>query len=359
MKKSRRPLPRISYQEFEVEEVKQRLGWEVLKPDSKKTPMFVYKGKKIFCENNLGNRPFYLNNCLKLKQEMLKGRWKLNGETRVFDPEGKLLDGQHSLCAFVLASEEYDEDREEFPEFNELFETFIVEGVDSSDVVANTLNTGKPRSLTDIVYRSRYFSGLNPTRRKQSAQVTKSAIRLVWTRVGITKKRIKDTHSEMVAFLENHPGILRSVNYILNLDRKSEKGVTRLLYLGQAAAMLYLMSASNSDPVGYRESLSELQVNFLNRVKAEKFWRELTKQLPQSLISKSTLKMIAEEINKGRNTKEMRQAVLTLGWNAYLKGKPLKTSLEFRERERDGLVREVLVNPPVMTGIDNSLGEEE
>lgn len=52
---------------------------------------------------DVGQRPIYRPKVLQMADDMRNGRWKMNGETIIFDEIGRCLDGQHRLSAVVEA----------------------------------------------------------------------------------------------------------------------------------------------------------------------------------------------------------------------------------------------------------------
>lgn len=73
----------------------------------------------------------------KITTAILKGDWRVNGGTIVFDEEGFLVDGQHRLLAIIAAGK--------------TVQALIVRGVDKSDLTFQTIDDSKARKVTDFM----------------------------------------------------------------------------------------------------------------------------------------------------------------------------------------------------------------
>lgn len=89
---------------------------------------------KEYLKNNTKNRHISESKVNSYAQEMLNGRWKLNGESISFDKNGVLNDGQHRLRACIKA--------------NMPFRCVVVRGTDVD--VMDTIDCGKGRSAGDV-----------------------------------------------------------------------------------------------------------------------------------------------------------------------------------------------------------------
>lgn len=90
---------------------------------------------KQLLEQNPRNRNLSGMAVKKYASDMKTGRWNNNGQTIVISESGYLLDGQHR-CAAVLAS-------------GVTIAAFVVRG--APDKVYTTIDTGRPRSLADLL----------------------------------------------------------------------------------------------------------------------------------------------------------------------------------------------------------------
>lgn len=56
---------------------------------------------KLFLEKNKSNRPLNDRKVIEYAHEMKRGNWQINNDAICFDTKGKLLNGQHRLCAVI------------------------------------------------------------------------------------------------------------------------------------------------------------------------------------------------------------------------------------------------------------------
>lgn len=215
-------------------------------------------------------------------QEHLNRRWRINGETIVIGNYEEVLSGQHRLCSVIIAYQMWKAKTAMYEEkwpTPPTMECLIVYGIDEHDDTVNTLDTGKPRTLPEVLYRSDYFKGLPPGQRKENAQALAYAATVVWERSGMAKDfghKFK-THGEMMGFIERHPTILETTGHVVSED--SEKKL-RICTRGQASGFNYLMAAAATDGDFYRKvgsglPRSEKDVDFAFKEKAKEFWRKL------------------------------------------------------------------------------------
>lgn len=240
------------------------------------------QGQKVRCTKNVRNRPLHMSTVEPRVQDILNRRFKLNGETGIIGRDGVVLDFQHTLVALYLAWQDWllakdattgerkwlgqwpevephvgEDDVVEGNYDGPTIDKIVVYGIENSDEVVNTINTGRPRSLSDVLYRCPYFAKLparNPETnvdRQSAARVTASAVGVVWQRTGMAMSAFSRlrTHSEAVAWIENHGGnrskLLEAVRFVL--EQNKDGCITEHVQLGYAAAMLYLMGCSDTD----------------------------------------------------------------------------------------------------------------
>ena len=341
---------------------KQLMGWieEKDKVNFGKDFLLVDRqGKKVRCLNNVNNRPIYKSVYLTLMQEILRGRWQLNMENRIIGITGLILNGQHTFIGLILAVQEWEENPDKYPfwKTEPTIDTSIGYGIPEADNIINTMDTCKPRSLADVIYRSAFFSNLNNQQRKAAARATDYAVRLLWHRTdaGIDAFGLRRTHAESLDFIERHPKILECVSHILEEEGK-EKQISRYLSPGYSSALLYLMGCSNSDPTEYTEAEnpSESLLDWKHWEKACDFWVLLAQKADEVSAVATELANIIDE-DGGTNLE--RQALVAKAWNLYVEGKPVtvkRIAINYAVDE-DGL--KVLDGLPNVGGID--LGELE
>ena len=114
-------------------------------------------------------------------------------------------------------------------------ETLIALGCDEDDEVVNTINTGKPRSMTDIVYRSEIFSGVKKSERVKLARMLEHAVKFVWSRTGHSDAfSLRRTLAESLEFVHVHPRLVDCVKHI-HEENGEEKRISKLLSPGYSA----------------------------------------------------------------------------------------------------------------------------
>ncbi len=241
-----------------AEDAKALLGWEEVPEGGGAYVREVFSLAKVRarCNNNVTNRPIYAGVVQTLKQEILRRRWLLNGEPIIVGKTGLMLNGQHTLLALVLANIEWESDRERWAEYwpsPPTIDKTVVSGIDENDLTVNTMDTCKPRSLADVIYRSEYFASLTPGDRRNAARMTDYAIRLLWHRTGAGLDAFapRRTHAESLDFIARHPKLLDAVKHVHEEDGK-EGRISKYLSTGYAAGLLYLMGCSTTEPEVYR-----------------------------------------------------------------------------------------------------------
>jgi hypothetical protein len=252
-----------SYSPMTDEDAKDIIGYEE-EPDgiewSAEEYMAVgYNGKKFRCLKNPTNRPFRLSFARRYASEMIRGKWRLNGETVILDWYDFVQSGQHRLIGLILAEQlrlkNPDKWADDYGQVEPItIETILVRGIEPSNDVVDTIDIGQKRSLGDIIFREQRFSGEDVTKDKQKylSNMLAGAVRLVWIRAG--GKQVSDAKhfppSEALEWIENHPGIQKSVEYI---DLESKKNSNKYIQPAYAAALLYLMATSGTDPDEFAE----------------------------------------------------------------------------------------------------------
>jgi hypothetical protein len=325
-------------------------------------------GVLIRCTKNVTNRPLYLAKVEELAQEMLNKRWVFNGEPIIIGKTGLVLNGQHQLIALCLAEQDRagPQDGEEFTIGNDkarhnaehwqgkwdgpvTIEKVVVFGVDESDRVVNTMDTCKPRSLADVLYRSKFFVHLRHNGRKVVARALEYCLKQVWARVGGADPYAhRRTHAEALDFVLKHPTLLDCVNHIFQLDSGKKAGKKadteapgsiskNYLTAGYASAMCYLMSASASDYSEYHrkrqegEAREEGLLDFSAKPTAFQFWADLQRGEPNMRAALGHCRRPAQEGLEGGlifgsrevggvGTVAERIAVICNAWNMYVEG---------------------------------------
>lgn len=247
-----------------AEQAKKLLGWQEESTNIKfdKSNPHHFKNTrdlKIRCNNNVINRPLYMGVVNKLKQEHLRGRWKFNGEPIIIGKTGLMLNGQHSCISLIFATEEWQDyhNTKDLGKKPPTMEKLVVYGVDEGDDTANTMDTCKPRSFMDVVYRSEFYANLAGKDRRNLSKITDKAVGLLWERTGVILEKMYRTHAESLDFIDRHPKILDCAKHIYE-ENGNEAKISQYIGPGAAAGLLYLMGCSSTvreqdDKTGYSD----------------------------------------------------------------------------------------------------------
>lgn len=341
-----------------IETAKELLGWVEETEDDKFGKDFLLRdstGVKVRCTNDIKNRPLSKSNYLLLKQEILRKNWQLNGEPIIIGKTGQILTGQHQLIALVLAGQEVETDEDKWGWKGPVeIPKLIVTGISELDAVVNTIDTARPRSLKDVVFRSKYFKKLAPKDKLLYSRITEFAIRILWDQTnGKQSFGLRRTHAECLDFLERHIKLLEAVGHIAN-EIKEEKNHFHILSLGEAAGMLYLMGSSKTDPKEYQatEDPDETLLNWDNWGKATDYWTLLLSRCEE-------LKAVEYAFaNEGKDGVEyapslaQKISTVTKGWLQFVQDKKISTDSVkvLHTTNEDGQV--TLKENPTTGGID-------
>lgn len=327
------------------------LGWSVLPDTAEDDAILDMEGNKIACLNNDKNRPIYKTTVLTLQQEILRKRWKFNGEPIIIGQRGTILNGQHTLLSLIFAAQAYaaEPDLYEWKE-EPTIEKTIVFGVEEADVVVNTMDTCKPRSLTDVIYRADYFSAFKPAERKLAARLANYAVSMIWDRTGVSTEEDapRRTHAESIAFLDAHPNLLECVKHIIASNVNNAIG--KYVSPGYASGLMYLMSAAKTDSAEYVQVREESAVDLSLFNLAADFWATLANPKSKEFAHfRSTYLAMAAE---GNTSIPERIGIIVKAWSRYADGKTIRASdLELLySLNEDG--ERVLSETPEIGGID-------
>lgn len=338
-----------------IDTAKQMLGWEEEADDTKFGSDFLFidvNGKKVRCTNNTRNRPLSEKWCMTLAQEHLRGNWRLNGETIVVGKTGEVLSGQHRLIGFVFA-EQLRLKHEHWQESNPdemTMQCVVVFGVDEADEVVNTLDTGKSRTLGDVLYRSELLAKFEPKMRKAMARACDYATRTFWHRTGLSNDAFAPTktHSEAMNFLANHPKFLDTVAHVVEED--SDGKISRLLSVGTAAGLCYLMAANKSDPASYDHTEDTLDLTDLD--KAREFFVLIAGGSAEVVDVRKAILALSDPDSGTNGSLSERIAIFVKAWNQFAEqGKvtPAGVKLQYHT-DADEVKR--LSECPSVSGID-------
>lgn len=257
--------------------------------------------KRYVMDKNKSNRPFSLSLAKTYAEQLLRGEWAGgwnspsstgNGETFVIDKKGNVVSMAHRGFGLFIAEMERlrlnkigaDAKIEELGCTKEIVihDCLVVQEVDPA--AADTNDTGKARSLGDVLFRRGEFDSKDYTESdlKGLATALSVAVRHVWLRTnGYTVKGgPKLYHSEAVDFLSKHP-LLKAATVFVYEENKGDKDNKRPIdrfgfSLGYAAAHLYLAAFRDIKPEGYHDGSRDMtrRPSVPHWDAAEKFWQD-------------------------------------------------------------------------------------
>lgn len=317
------------------------------------------KGLRVKCTNNVTNRPLYMAIVITLVQEILNRKWRLNGESIIIGKTGLVLNGQHTLIALVLAAQEWEEHPGKWKDYwqtEPTIEKLVVFGIDEGDATVNTMDTCKPRTLSDVIYRSVFFAKMKGKDRRYAARYTEHAVKLLWFRTGAKHDAYAPlrTHAESLDFIARHPKLLQCVKHIH--EENGDGKIAKYLSPGYAAGLLYLMGSAatdreSEDKKGYSQvdHPSEKQIDWTLWDKAEEFWTLLAAGDKKFNPIRESLGAVLED---GSGSVNVRMAILVKAWNAYAKEGSISDDDVELEFTTDGDGIKTLAETPITGGID-------
>lgn len=333
-----------------VNDAKELLGWATPPEGVTKGVFKIGKIRAWMSRNNI-NRPLYMSQVYRLRQDILKRQYYLNGEPLIIGNYGNVLNGQHTLIALVLAGIELEEHPGKWKDYwqtEPTIDKLCVFGVIEDDKVINTMDTCKVRSQGDVIYRSHYFADLSSSKRRTCARAADYAVRLMWSRTGLSLDAFSvRTTSEATGFLDRHPRLVDAVKFIVDEDVDGSIS-RRWLSPGYSSAMLYLMGACKSDPKAYRQDSSEQSLDLSMWDDACDYWVALSQGAESVKPMKTSLAKMQEP------TWRERTALIAKGWMCMVMGRKLSAKelkLVYTEPEgEEGFSK--LAEMPTVGGID-------
>jgi len=333
-----------------VQEAKDYLGWEEETEEIKFGKDFLFKdknGKKIRLHNNPNNRPFYMREACEpiIRTLLYRADWKLNGETIIIGKTGLVENGQHQLVALVLAEQvRTGEDGAKWRKFWKdepiTLQKFVVTGIDEDQATIDTMDTCKPRSLADVLYRSGYFANLDMAKREQISKVMERALKFAWKRTGHFMRNnvwldTVRTHPESMDWLKRHPKLVEAVKFVYDENQPDKTGrepgealpppkiaFRNSVGLGVAATLYYLMgcSATERDDYYTSEAPSDKKLNWSNWDKATEFWTLFANNEKTLRPIREALASIVGADGEGKVAPAIACAVLINAWNQWVDG---------------------------------------
>lgn len=310
------------------------VGWQEV-PEGSPYHITDSFGKTILLANNGHNRPFNYTIARTYMKEILQGNWQLNGETMIIGKSGENISCQHRMVALILAVQEWNAHKDRFPFWTTepTIPCIVVVGIDEDDKTVNTIDTGKPRSLTDVLYRSEFFGSMGPKERKEVSRIAADSIKWVHARTTSDKKRsdmfipgTKRTHSESIEFLGRHNRLLECVKSIYEEDQAFGVIQNHTKSRGDTAGALYFMGSCSSDPEKYyaMDIPDETALDWTMWDQASFFIAGFAQK---AVNLKPLSDLLTDMVSQDEASKESRMAILAKAWKCYVEGKESSISV--------------------------------
>jgi hypothetical protein len=314
--------------------------------------------RKVICWNSTTNRPFEEPRALQYCQDILNREWQFNLETIILGETGITEQGNHRLIGLVLAGQRWQQNKhwnndvwQEEPRIQSL----IARGASEDPKVILSLDNVKPRSEADSIFTSPIFAHHDVGPRKLLSKMLANARDLLWKRTQARKDSFMcmQTHTATADFIARHPKLIEATEHLYKQNLGYVFSRTLKVYPGQAAAMMYLMAAANTDTdrTDYATKRQEAECDMGLWEKAKTFFTTLAMTQEAELRPvRQALSRIVDVADDGvlhRMTEKL--AILALAWNAWhANGKVKDSDLELRYDE----AMTTLLDPYSIGGID-------
>lgn len=258
------------------------------------------KTAKEYLKFNVSNRPLHTKTVEFYAEQMRKGQWKLNGEGICFAEGGALLNGQHRLQAVVRAGVPV--------------QMLVIRGADNDSFV--TYDSGRSRKVSDIFAISDIpnYAGIST--------IVNKYIRLHLNNNLFNQKAIKQINISRQDILDEY-------------NKSPELYQESFSFAGKCTRKIKLFMATEIGGL-YVFLIKDLKHN---KKKVESFFTMLffNEDVENNTINLLRNKIIESNLANKKYTGTYKQAILAKTWNAYIKGKVLKT-LSYNE-EKEGKIQ--------------------
>lgn len=242
---------------------------------------------------NIRNRPLRQDHVIRLANEMKSGGWVFNGEPIQFSDGGVLLNGQHRLAAIVKSQTSQ--------------KVVIIRGI--SGEAFKTYDIGKKRSNGDIFHIGGVKDPLNTAAVVKA--YTANNIGLGLGADGNSTNVNIEPHEYLEIFNNNNEIFTEVINNARILYKKM-----RLMTLSEVGGYMAFLIIDKKHPSG----------------KVYSFFHQLffAEDVENTVINILREKIINSRLTNFKMTYRYKRALVIKCWNAYCKGKELK-SLTFNE----------------------------
>jgi hypothetical protein len=280
----------------------------VSKPSLKRPPWWDFVEKitpaqaRSWLENHnyADNRPINKAKVNYLTRQIKGKLWVVNGDPIRFDPQGRLIDGQHRLAAIVTAGVS--------------IQSVVFRGVETSTFT--TIDRGWVRSNAQMLAMMDY----------KYTRTLASAARLLWLyedpKTNLDTRTVEVSPDELELILEVHPGLIEAAAKV------HHHKVTHVVPGGIAAMSAYFFFQSNDR-------------------KAETFFgrlgdgAELHKNSPMYVLRE---KLMTAKMQRRRWKNSELLSMLVRAWNAHYSNRKIKV---LRQTTKGGDKSVIIKTPPI------------
>ena len=353
------------------------LGWKVGKKKVRGAVVELPDGQWASLERNTCNRKFRLRHAQEFSQKYLTGEMRLNFETWLVGESGSVLSCQHRGVGLKLAEIEYLADpvayRKVWPDGPPTVECLVVYGTPEDPETLATIDNTLAATTADVFFKEGFFAKAgDPALRDKLTRTLAVAVDLLWRRTGVTAEGSRfqfSTNGLRLAFLKRHPRLAEAAQFCFERNQPVEEpvldedgnevkddngevvmargGPQRIAVEkvgfrpGQAAALLYLMGACDTDPQKYRkggvgqEKFIDWGPDDANWKKAQEFWANFADRSNGfEAVHKALIELIPVQ-EGGQVGFDWRVSVVWKAWEKFLEGTRLQyTSLVPKDNGR-------------------------
>jgi hypothetical protein len=182
---------------------------------------------------NETNRHIRATQVNKYASDMAAGRWHLTGSPIQFAADGRLLDGQHRLCAIIKSGA--------------TLPMFVVRGLAST--AQSYMDTGAKRTVADQLSIAGY--------KNSSVLAAGARLALAWKmgKLGAPRDAVSDPKTR--AFIQAHPGLIDAAGYAAQMRRAGLD-----IHPSVICAAMWGLTESGHDPErveGFFRALAEMR----------------------------------------------------------------------------------------------------
>ena len=241
-------------------------------------------------KKNKNNRNVAEKKLREYTDDMLQGRWMMNGESIKFDTRGDLLDGQHRLMAIVKSRTTQ--------------EMLVITGLPRE--VFDTIDNNAPRTAGNILE----IAGLSNGKRVASAL----AVVLQYDRGVKQNVRANIPANRVQEHLETYPDLPEAIQEI---------GPKRALVVSRSVFDAYYYLFRRSDKVLASEYMEALRDGVgVDNMRAWLYLRERLIRASMSKLNKPSETHLAALLVKGWNFARRSNDVVKFGWAHDREGFP-------------------------------------